>query len=50
MGVPDMDGSPLGVQGAKKPANRWTRRLVGVIHRTAKTAKDRGGQEGNCKR
>ena len=42
MDVPDMDGSPLGVQGAKKPANRWTRRCRGVIHRTAT---DRQGPE-----
>lgn len=39
MGVPDMDGAPRGVQG-EKTANRWTRRLVGVIHRTAATAKE----------
>jgi len=29
------------VQGAKNLPNRWTRRLAGVIHRTAATAKDR---------
>jgi len=42
-----MDWSPQGVQGAKKSANRWTRRLAGVIHRTRPTAKDR--HEGTCK-
>src|SRR5476651_1158702 len=46
MGVPDMDGSPRGLQGAKKPANRWTRRCRCVIHRTRPTAKDR--HEGTC--
>jgi len=35
-----MDGAPRGVQGEKKSANRWTRRVVGVIHRTAATAKE----------
>jgi 3'(2'), 5'-bisphosphate nucleotidase len=46
MGVPDMDGSPLSRASCQKPPNRWTRRLHGVIHRTAETAKDRRRRRG----